>query len=62
MVFQIRAKVSREPIENGPANSAVYESEQVSFLFSFFINIMEKFGPTILKQDVIYLYPSLKIL
>ena len=34
--FQIRAKVSRDPIENGPANSAVYESEQVSFLSFFF--------------------------
>ncbi|XP_006566851.1 zinc finger protein 395 isoform X2 [Apis mellifera] len=27
---KIRAKVSRDPIENGPANSAVYESEQAN--------------------------------
>lgn len=35
MVFQIRSKVSRDPIENGPANTATYETEQVSPVFSF---------------------------
>lgn len=35
MVFQIRAKVSRDPIENGPVNTAIYESEQVSLVFNF---------------------------
>ncbi|CAK9823184.1 Zinc finger protein 395 [Anthophora retusa] len=27
---KIRAKVSRDPVENGPANSAIYESEQAN--------------------------------
>lgn len=36
MVFQIRAKVNRDPIENGPASCTTYESEQVSFYFILF--------------------------
>lgn len=63
MLFQIRAKVSRDPIENGPVNSAVYESEQVSFLFFFFFFIkfvMEKCAiePFLSLRLYIYIYMS----
>ena len=38
MVLQIRAKVSRDSTENGPANTAIYESEQVSLAFLGFLS------------------------